>query len=80
MAEGKALTSCAYYQRGVESERRAATRISSRSLLKSWAACVIGSAVAFGLVVGVREWRSLATASLTGGSVGVVVSALVGRD
>ena len=39
-----------------------------RSLLKTWTACVIGTAVAFSLVVGVKDWRSLFTASLSGGS------------
>ena len=71
MAEGKGLAESAY-QRGAESERR--------SLIKTWLSCVVGSAVAFGLVIGVKEWRSLITASLTGGSVGVVISVLVGKE
>jgi len=36
--------------------------------------------VAFSLVSGMREWRSLVTASLTGGSVGVVASVLLRKD
>ena len=70
MAEGKALAESAY-RKGAECERR--------SLIKTWAACVLGSAVAFGLVVGIREWRSLIITSLGAGSVGVVLTVLVGR-
>ena len=79
MAKGKALASCAY-KKGVECERRTASLRLRRTLLKTWATCVVGSAVAFGLVIGVKEWRSLVTASLGAGSVGVVLTVLVGKD
>jgi hypothetical protein len=47
-----------------------------KSLLKIWCACVVGTALSFSLVSGVRDIRSLVTTSLSAGSVAFVVSAI----
>ncbi len=46
-----------------------------RSLLKTWLATVIGTAIAFALVSGIKDLRALITTSMTAGSIGFVVAA-----
>ncbi|VEP14025.1 hypothetical protein H1P_2320010 [Hyella patelloides LEGE 07179] len=50
-----------------------------RSLLKTWLASVIGTAIAFALVSGIKDIRALVTTSMSAGSIAFVVSAL-GND
>lgn len=40
-----------------------------RSLLKTWLATVIGTAVAFALVSGIKDIRALVTTSMSAGSI-----------
>jgi Flp pilus assembly protein TadB len=47
-----------------------------RSLLKIWCACVVGTALSFSLVSGIKDIRSLVTTSLSAGSFAFVVSAI----
>jgi hypothetical protein len=47
-----------------------------RSLLKTWLATVIGTAIAFALVSGIKDIRALVTTSMSAGSIAFVVSAL----
>jgi hypothetical protein len=47
-----------------------------RSLLKTWLASVIGTAIAFALVSGIKDLRALITTSMSAGSIAFVVSAL----
>jgi hypothetical protein len=47
-----------------------------KSLLKTWLATVIGTAVAFALVSGIKDIRALVTTSMSAGSIAFVVSAL----
>lgn len=47
-----------------------------RSLLKTWLASVIGTAIAFALVSGIKDIRALVTTSMSAGSIAFVVSAL----
>jgi hypothetical protein len=47
-----------------------------RSLLKNWLATVIGTAIAFALVSGIKDIRALVTTSMSAGSIAFVVSAL----
>jgi hypothetical protein len=47
-----------------------------RSLLKTWMASVIGTAIAFALVSGIKDLRALVTTSMSAGSIAFVVSAL----
>ena len=46
-----------------------------RALLKTWLATVIGTAIAFALVSGIKDLRALITTSMTAGSIGFVVAA-----
>jgi hypothetical protein len=50
--------------------------IARRSLLKTWCACVVGTALSFSLVSGLKDVRSLVTTSLSAGSVAFIVSAI----
>ncbi len=45
-----------------------------RALLKTWLATVIGTAIAFALVSGIKDLRALITTSMTAGSIGFVVA------
>jgi hypothetical protein len=47
-----------------------------RSLLKTWLASIIGTAIAFALVSGIKDLRALVTTSMSAGSIAFVVSAL----
>ncbi len=47
-----------------------------RSLLKTWLASVIGTAIAFALVSGIKDIRALVTTSMSAGSIAFVVSAI----
>jgi hypothetical protein len=47
-----------------------------RTLLKTWMASVIGTAIAFALVSGIKDLRALVTTSVSAGSIAFVVSAL----
>jgi hypothetical protein len=47
-----------------------------RSLLKTWMATVIGTAIACALVSGIKDIRALVTTSMSAGSIAFVVSAL----
>ncbi len=46
-----------------------------KALLKTWLATVIGTAIAFALVSGIKDLRALITTSMTAGSIGFVVAA-----
>jgi hypothetical protein len=56
------------YSQGAIQERK--------SLLKTWMASVIGTAIAFALVSGIKDLRALITTSMSAGSIAFVVSAL----
>ena len=56
------------YFQGATTERR--------TLLKTWLATVIGTAIAFALVSGIKDIRALLTTSMSAGSIAFVVSAL----
>jgi hypothetical protein len=56
------------YSQGAIQERR--------TLLKTWMATVIGTAIAFALVSGIKDLRALVTTSMSAGSIAFVVSAL----
>ena len=56
------------YAQGATQERRA--------LLKTWLATVIGTAIAFALVSGIKDLRALVTTSMSAGSIAFVVSVL----
>ena len=47
-----------------------------RSLLKTWLATVIGTAIALALGSGIKDLRGLVTTSMTAGSIAFVVGAL----
>jgi hypothetical protein len=47
-----------------------------RMLLKTWLATVIGTAIAFALVSGIKDIRALVTTSMSAGSIAFVVSAI----
>jgi hypothetical protein len=47
-----------------------------RSLLNTWLSTVVGTAVAFALVSGIKDLRALVTTSMSAGSIAFVVSAL----
>lgn len=56
------------YSQGAIQERR--------TLLTTWMATVIGTAIAFALVSGIKDLRALITTSMSAGSIAFVVSAL----